>query len=136
MKHVTESIISNEIADQDIENIAKNVESSDEAMKVSKQMEKIIRINKCSILQSVYQQGQISERFKLTDNFINMVNQFGISQSTMVFKIAIVKFLNKYPRIKNSSLSIHFVKHKFKILKFAMKMLGNIKSISQQMFSI
>ena len=50
MKHVTESIISNEIADQDIENIAKNVESSDEAMKVSKQMEKIIRINKCSIL--------------------------------------------------------------------------------------
>ena len=59
-----------------------------------------------------------------------MVNQFGISQSTMVFKIAIVKFLNKYPRIKNSSLSIHFVKHKFKILKFAMKMLGNIKSIS------
>ena len=136
MKHVTESIISDEIADQDIENIAKNVRSSDEAMKVSKQMEKIIRINKCSILQSVYQQGQISERFKLTDNFINMVNQFGISQSTMVFKIAVVKFLNKYPRIKNSSLSIHFVKHKFKIIKFAMKMLGNIKSISQQMFSI
>ena len=136
MKHVTESIISDEIADQDIESIAKNVRSSDEAMKVSKQMEKIIRINKCSILQSVYQQGQISERFKLTDNFINMVNQFGISQSTMVFKIAVVKFLNKYPRIKNSSLSIHFVKHKFKILKFAMKMLGNIKSISQQMFSI
>ena len=136
MKHVTESIISDEIADQDIESIAKNVRSSDEAMKVSKQMEKIIRINKCSILQTVYQQGQISERFKLTDNFINMVNQFGISQSTMVFKIAVVKFLNKYPRIKNSSLSIHFVKHKFKILKFAMKMLGNIKSISQQMFSI
>ena len=136
MKHVAESIISDKIADQDIENIAKNVKSSDEAMKVSKQMEKIIRINKCSILQPVYQQGQISERFKLTDNFINMMNQFGISQSTMVFEIAIVKFLNKYPRIKNSSLSIHFVKHNFKIIKFAMKMLGNIKSISQQMFPI
>ena len=40
MKHVNESIMSNEIANQDIENTAKNVKNSEEAMEVVKEMEK------------------------------------------------------------------------------------------------
>ena len=39
-------------------------------MEVVKEMEKIIRRNKCSILWFAYQQVQ---RFKLIDNFMNMV---------------------------------------------------------------
>ena len=88
---------------------------SDE-IEVFKETKKIIRSNKCRMLCPGQQQDQIFKRFKLTDNFINMVNKFEISQSTMIFKIAIVKFLNRYPRSKNSSLSIHFVKQNFKII--------------------
>ena len=40
----------NEIADQGIENPAKNAKSSEETTEVLKEMEKIIRSNKCSIL--------------------------------------------------------------------------------------
>ena len=40
MKHVKESIMSDEIANQDIENAVKNVKSSEETMKVVKEMEK------------------------------------------------------------------------------------------------
>ena len=97
-----ESIIIDEIANEDIENTAKNGKISEEAMEVVKEIEKIITSNKCIILWPAYQQGQIFERFKLNDNFINMVNKLGISKSFMVFKVSIVKFLNKYPKMKKS----------------------------------
>ena len=46
-----------------------------------------------------------------------MVNKFRISKSTMAFKILIVKFVNKYPRMKRSSISLHFWKNDFKMIK-------------------
>ena len=85
-----------EIFNQDIQNTAENVKSSDETVEVINEIEKIIKSKKCSILWLFYQQGQIFERFKLSDNFINMVNKFGISKYTTVFKILIVKFINKF----------------------------------------
>ena len=42
MKHVKASIMIDGIANQDIENTAKNVKNSEEAMEVVKEMEKII----------------------------------------------------------------------------------------------
>ena len=36
-----------------------------------------------------------------------MVKQFGVSKSTITFKIKIVKLINKYPKVKNSSLSLN-----------------------------
>ena len=74
----------------------KNVKSSEEAVEVVNEIEKIIKSKKCSIFWLSCQQGQILERFKLTDNFINIVNKFGISKYTMVFKILIVKLINKF----------------------------------------
>ena len=74
----------------------KNVKSSEEAVEVINEIEKIIKSKKCSILWLSYQQGQIFERFKLSDNFINIVNKFGISKYTMVFKKLIVKLINKF----------------------------------------
>lgn len=40
MKQVKETIMSDKIANQDIENIAKNVKSSEEAMEIIKETEK------------------------------------------------------------------------------------------------
>ena len=46
----------------------------------------------------------------MNDNFINMVKEFNISKS-------IVQFINRYTRMKKSSLSLHFLKNNFKIIK-------------------
>ena len=35
----------------------------------------------------------------------------------MVFKIPFVTFLNNYPKMKKSLLSLHFLKNNFKIIK-------------------
>ena len=42
-----------------------------------------------------------------------MVSKFGVSKSTTVFKIALVKLINNYPKIKNSSLFLHYFKKIF-----------------------
>ena len=71
-------------------------------------MEKFIKSNKCSILWLAYQQGQIFEKLKVDENFIIMVKELGTSKSTILFKILITKFVNKYPRMKKSLLSSFF----------------------------
>ena len=64
-----------EIVNEDIEKTAKSVKSSEEAVEVVHDMEKIIKRKKCNILWLAYQQGQIFEKFKMNDNFIDMVKK-------------------------------------------------------------
>ena len=59
-----ESIIRDEIANQDIDNKAKNIKSLEEAVEVVNEMKKIIKSNKCCILWLAYQQAEIFETFK------------------------------------------------------------------------
>ena len=41
-----------------------------------------------------------------------MITKLKVSKLTIVFKIALSKLIDKYPKIKNSSLSLHcFKKH-------------------------
>ena len=46
-----------------------------------------------------------------------MIKELGISKYTTLFEISIVKFVNKFPRMKEFSLSLHFLKNNFKIIK-------------------
>ena len=54
---------------------------------------------------------------KASENFIDMVKELGISKSTILFKISIVKLVNEYPRMKKSSHSLHFLKNNLKIIE-------------------
>ena len=100
MKKVKESIMGEEIINEDIEKTAKSVKSPEKAVEAVNNMEKFIKCKKCNILWLAYQQGQIFEKFKINDNFINTVKESGISKSTILFKISIVKLINEYPRMK------------------------------------
>ena len=55
--------------------------------------------------------GSNIERFKVKTKFIDIRKELEISKNTILFKRSIVKFLSKYPRIKKSSLSFHFLKN-------------------------
>ena len=57
------------------------------------------------------------KKIEMNDNCINMVNKFEISKSTIVLKIINSKIINKYPRMKNFSLSLLFLGNNFKITK-------------------
>ena len=47
----------------------------------------------------------------LSESNLNLGKELEISENTILFKRSIVKFLSKYPRIKKSSLSFHFLKN-------------------------
>ena len=64
----------------------------------------------------------IFQRFKEKDKFTKMITELGISRSTVSFKIVINKYkyqellisswaVNKYFKLKNSSLSLYFLKN-------------------------
>ena len=46
-----------------------------------------------------------------------MMTEFGGSRSTISFKIGIVAQINLYPKLKNSSLSLYFLKKHMKVIK-------------------
>ena len=62
-----------EVVNENTGKTTERVKSSKEAVEVVNNMEKIIKSKKCNILWIAYQQGQIFEKFKMNDNFIDMV---------------------------------------------------------------
>ena len=46
-----------------------------------------------------------------------MVSKFNVSKSTIVFKITLKKLIDDIPRIKDSSLSLYYLKKKLKLIK-------------------
>ena len=92
-----------EIVNKDFEKISNSIKIPDEAIiYVNSSMEKIIRSKKSNILWLAYQQGQIFEKFIPNENFLDIIKKLGIRKSTVLFKISIVKLLNKYLRVKKS----------------------------------
>ena len=70
-------------------------------------LKKLLRTKKNDIVWLVYYQGKLFQGFRSKERF-GMVSKFKVSKSTIVFKIALSKLIDKYPNIKNSLLSLHY----------------------------
>ena len=91
---------------------------SGDAIKVIQDFEQIIQNRKSNIVWLAYCQGQIFQKFREKERFIsNMVSKFKVTKSTIVFKIALRKLIDDYPKIKNPSLSLHYFKKHLKLIK-------------------
>ena len=88
----------------------KNVTTSEDAAKVVQEFEQIIKNKKSDIIWLTCHQGKIFQKFEEKEWFVSMVSKFGVSKLTIVLKIALVKLINSYPKIKNSSLYLHYFK--------------------------
>lgn len=54
-----------------------------------------------------------NQKLKENTKFIQMVKEFGVRKSTINF----LKLRNKYPNIKNSSVSLNIMKNCIKLIK-------------------
>ena len=97
----------------DIEQMAKNcAKSKEDATKIIHEFEEIIRNKKSDRVWLAYHQGKIFQKFTLKERFVNdMVSKFKVSKSTIVFKIALSRLTDRYPKIKDSSLSLQCFKN-------------------------
>ena len=91
--------MSEQIERKGIEELSKNVDKPDEAIKLIKKIEKAIKKRKNNILMLAYHQGIIFRRFKADSKFTNAVSKFNISKTNINFKIGIVKFVDRFPKM-------------------------------------
>ena len=64
-----------------------------------------------------YYQGHIFQKFREKERFVSdMVLKFNMNKSTIVFKIALKKLIDDFPKTKDSSLPLRYLK-KIKIDK-------------------
>ena len=103
-KELNESIINGK-SNKNKEMLEKvnDITTSENVMKVVQEFEKVI-MNKKSNIWLTYHQGQIFQKFK-KEQFVSMVSQFGISKSTIRFKIALFKLITDYSKIKKENAS-------------------------------
>ena len=74
---------------------------SEDAAKVVQELDQVIKNMKRNLICSFCYQGYTFQKFKERERFVSMVSQLGVSKSTIVFKIALFKLINNYPKIKN-----------------------------------
>ena len=80
-----------------------------DAVKALQEFEHIIQNKKSDIMQLAYYQSQIFQKFREKEQFVrDMVSKFIVIKSTIVTKIAVKKLIDDFPKIKDSSLSLHY----------------------------
>ena len=106
-----------EVDCKDIENLSSSVKSPNDAAELISKINRVIESRKNNILVLAYHQGAIFKRFKENTMFTSAVTNLKISKSIINFKIEIVQFIHDYPRMKKSSISLHFLNNNFRIIK-------------------
>ena len=64
-----------------------------------------------------YKQGETFRKYKTNNQFISVASAFKISKATINFKIGIVDFIDKYPIMKKSCISLHYLRNNLTIIK-------------------
>ena len=100
-----------------VEDLSKKVGNLDGVVELIKKIEKIIKNKKNNILAIAYHQGITFRKLKTNNRFTSAVGEFKISKTTINFKIDIVKFIDKYPKIQTSCISLFYLKNSFRVLK-------------------
>ena len=75
-----------------------------------KEYEDIIKTNKKNIIFFAYQQDEVFRKCKENRKLKDLVERFKITKGTIIYKINIVKLIDKDPKIMTSSITLNFLK--------------------------
>ena len=71
-------------------------EKYEDAAAITREFEEIVRTKKSNNFRIAYQQFRLFKRFKEKGRFIEMVKKFGFNKSTIIFKINVLKLIDKH----------------------------------------
>ena len=107
-----DSIVNNDTTEtEELNEKAEKIEKPEDAAAIIKQYEDIILAKKKNITSIAYQQGKVFKRFKEEEKFIKLVSEFKLHKSTIIFKINILKLIDKHPKLTKSSVTLAFLKN-------------------------
>ena len=119
-KKLLDSLIINskeEIETKGLEQLIRTTEKPNDVIELVKKLDKLTKCSKNNILVLAYQQGKVFQKFKSNNKFVSTVTEFGITKTTINFKIDIVKFIENYPKMKKSCISLFYLKNNFRGIK-------------------
>ena len=117
LEKLMESTMIEEVDSEVIEYLSSSVESPDNAAELISNIERVMKSKKNNILVLAYHQGIIFKKFKENNKFTSAVANLKISKASIDFKIDIIKFINDYPKMRKSSISLQFLKNNFRLIK-------------------
>ena len=85
--------INNAMEIDNLNELAEKVERPEDAANIIKQYEEILRTKRIDIMFVAYYQGKLFELFKEKEKFIQMVSQWKIDKSTIIFQMSIFKLI-------------------------------------------
>ena len=85
--------INNAMEIDNLNELAEKVERPEDAANIIKQYEEILRTKRIDLIFVAYYQGKLFELFKEKEKFIQMVSQWKIDKSAIIFQINIFKLI-------------------------------------------
>ena len=110
-------IINNAIEIDNLNELAEKVQRPEDAANIIKQYEEILRTKRIGIIFVAYYQGKLFELFKEKEKFIQMVSQWKIDKSTIIFQMSIFKLIQKLSKQIKSLVTLTFLKNQLKYIK-------------------
>ena len=95
----------------DLNKEAEETQDPEEAAKIIKRYEDIIKTKNKGIINVAYHQGQVFKRFKKKENFAKLISELGNHKTTIIFRINIFKFCKKHPKLLKSFIGLGFFKN-------------------------
>ena len=89
---------------KDLEELINNTNNLNDVIELVKKLNKLTKCSQNNILMWAYQQGKVFQKFKMNNKFVSAVTEFGISKTTINFKIDIVKFIETYSKMTKSCI--------------------------------
>ena len=80
-----------------------------------------IPAKKKGIICIAYQQVKLFKRLKDKEKFVQLVKDFQVQKSTIIFKTNVFKVIEKFRGLKKSSLTLGFLKNYYKHIKNVLK---------------
>ena len=104
-KKLLDSMTIDEIVEfDDLDKEAEETQDPEEAAKIIKRYEDIIKTKNKGIMNVAYHQGQVFKRFKEKEKFAKLVSELGFHKTTIIFKINVLKLCKKWPLTVPSSM--------------------------------
>ena len=101
----------------DLNKVVEKTQIPEEAAKIIKRYEDIIKTKNKGIINVAYHQGQVFKRFKEKEKFAKLVSELGFHKTTIIFKINVFKLCKKTPKLLKSSIGLGFFKNYHKDIK-------------------
>ena len=127
-KELDNSLVNKDIVEtEELNKQAGIVDKLEDAADLIKKNENVLRTKRKCIISVAYHQSKVFSRFREKERFVRLVADFGVHKGTIIFKINVFRLLDKYPRLKKSSITLSFMKNYFKDIKQICKVSSEFK---------